>query len=253
VIGSLLAWFTDPANWSGDDGILFRLWQHLWYTAVTMVVAALIAVPLGLWVGHTGRARWLVSLANSVRAVPTLGLLLAASLWLGPKLPGDLAYVVPSIGVLAILAVPPLLAGTYGGIGAVDPSARDAAHGVGMRGRQVLWQVEVPNALPLMMSGVRSAVLQVVATATIAAYLGLGGLGRFIIDGIKLGDYAEAAGGALLVALLAIGLEGLLAFVQHRVVSPGLTGRAVSGSRNDDEGGGGEDPADATVDLRTPA
>ena len=253
MISSLLQWFTDPENWSGPDGIPFRLWQHLWYTGVTMFVAALVAVPLGLWVGHTRRARWLVSVANSVRAVPTLGLLLAASLWLGPQLPGDLAYVVPSIGVLAILAVPPLLAGTYGGIEAVDPSARDAAYGVGMRGRQVLWQVEVPNALPLMLSGVRSATLQVVATATIAAIPGLGGLGRFIIDGIKLGDYAEAAGGALLVALLAISLEGLLALVQRRVVSPGLTGRAVGGSRNDDESGVLEESGGAAVDHRTHA
>lgn len=253
MISSLLQWFTDPQNWAGPDGIPARLWEHLWYTGVTMVVAALVAIPLGLWVGHTGRARWLVSLANSARAVPTLGLLLAASLWLGPKLPGDLAYVVPSIGVLAILAVPPLLAGTYGGIDAVDPSARDAAYGVGMRGRQVLWQVEVPNALPLMLSGVRSATLQVVATATIAAIPGLGGLGRFIIDGIKLGDYAQAAGGALLVALLAVSLEGVLALVQRHVVSPGLTGRAAGGSRNDDESSAPEEPDGSTVDLRTHA
>lgn len=251
MISSLLQWFTDPENWGGPDGIPARLLEHLWYTGVTMLVAAIVAVPLGLWVGHTGRARWLVSLANSVRAVPTLGLLLAASLWLGPRLPGDLAYIVPSIGVLAILAVPPLLAGTYGGIDAVDPSARDAAYGVGMRGRQVLWQVEVPNALPLMLSGVRSATLQVVATATIAAIPGLGGLGRFIIDGIKLGDYAQAAGGALLVALLAISLEGLLALIQRRVVSPGLTGRAVGGSRKNDESGAPEESEAATVDLRT--
>lgn len=253
MIPSLLQWFTDPENWVGPDGIPARLWEHLWYTGATMVAASLVAIPLGLWVGHTGRARWLVSLANSARAVPTLGLLLAASLWLGPKLPGDLAYIVPSIAVLAILAVPPLLAGTYGGIEAVDPSARDAAYGVGMRGRQVLWQVEVPNALPLMLSGVRSATLQVVATATIAAIPGLGGLGRFIIDGIKLGDYAQAAGGALLVALLALTLEGLLALVQRRVVSPGLTGRADGGSRNDDESGAPEESDGTSVDLRTHA
>ncbi len=253
MIASLLGWFTDPANWSGYDGIPARIWEHLWYTAVTMVVAAVIAIPLGLWVGHTGRARWLVSLANSVRAVPTLGLLLAASLWLGPALPGDFAYIVPSIAVLAILAVPPLLAGTYGGLEAVDGAARDAAYGVGMTGRQVLWQVEVPNALPLMLSGVRSAVLQVVATATIAAIPGLGGLGRFIIDGIKLGDYAQAAGGALLVALLAVTLEGVLALIQRRVVSPGLTGRTVGGSRKDDESAPSEESGESAVDHRTPA
>ncbi len=253
MISSLFTWFTDPANWSGPDGITHRLVQHLWYTGATILVAALVAVPIGLWVGHTGRARWLVSVANSMRAIPTLGLLLAASLWLGPKLPGDFAYVVPSIGVLAILAIPPLLAGTYGGIEAVDPSARDAAHGVGMRGRQVLWQVEVPNALPLVLSGVRSAVLQVVATATIAAIVGLGGLGRFIIDGLALGDYAQAGGGALLVAVLALALEGLIALAQRRVVSPGLTGRATGGSRKDDESTPGEESGGVAVDHRTPA
>ncbi|HMM95223.1 ABC transporter permease [Phycicoccus sp.] len=253
MIGSILAWFTDPAHWSGEDGVPHRLFQHLWYTGATLLVAALVAIPLGLWIGHTGRARWLVSAANAVRAVPTLGLLLAASLWLGPHLQGDLAYVVPSIGVLAILAVPPLLAGTYAGIEAVDPAARDAAKGVGMSGRQVLWQVEVPNALPLVMSGVRSATLQVVATATIAAYPGLGGLGRFIIDGQAYGEYRTAAAGALLVAALAVALEGLLALVQRRVVSPGLRG-VVGGSRNDDDADPAEmDPAAEPVDVRAHA
>jgi osmoprotectant transport system permease protein len=240
VIPSLLSWFTDPANWSGPDGIPTRVLEHLVYTGVTVLVAGAIAIPLGLWVGHTGRARWLVSLANSARAVPTLGLLFAAVLWVGPLIPGSLAFTLPSIAVLVLLAIPPLLAGTYAGIEAVDPAARDAAAGVGMRGRQVLWQVEVPNALPLILSGTRSAVLQVVATATIAAYVGLGGLGRYLIDGLALADYPQTAGGAILVAVLAVVLEG-------------LTGRAVAGSRNDDEGGGPEESDDASVDLRTHA
>lgn len=224
MIPSLLDWFTDPANWSGDDGIPTRLAEHVGYTALSVVLAAVVAVPLGLWVGHTGRARWLVSVANSVRAVPTLGLLFVVSLWLGPMFTSDLAFLVPSIVVLAILAVPPILAGTYAGIEAVDPAARDAAKGVGMTGWQVVRQVEVPNALPLLLSGIRSAVLQVVATATIAAIVGLGGLGRFLIDGIALGDYPRAAGGAVLVAVLAVLLDGAIALVQRRVVSPGLTG-----------------------------
>jgi osmoprotectant transport system permease protein len=252
VIPSLLAWFTDPANWSGPDGIPTRVLEHLVYTGVTVLVAAAIAIPLGLWVGHTGRARWLVSLANSARAVPTLGLLFAAVLWVGPLIPGSLAFTLPSIAVLVLLAIPPLLAGTYAGIEAVDPAARDAAVGVGMRGRQVLWQVEVPNALPLILSGTRSAVLQVVATATIAAYVGLGGLGRYLIDGLALADYPQTAGGAILVAVLAVALEGLLALLQRRVVSPGLTGRAAAGSRNDDDAGAPEE-SDGTVDLRTHA
>lgn len=235
MIPSLLEWFTDPANWSGDDGIPARVLEHLGYTVLTVVLAALVAIPLGLWVGHTGRARWLVSFTNSVRAVPTLGLLFAVSLWLGPKIQGDLAFLVPSIVVLVILAIPPVLAGTYAGIEAVDPAARDAARGVGMTGWQVVRQVEVPNALPLLLSGVRSSVLQVVATATIAAIVGLGGLGRYLIDGIALGDYPRAAGGAVLVAVLAVLLDGVLALVQRRVVSPGLaTRRGAVGGRGKD-------------------
>ncbi len=115
MIPSLLSWFTDPVNWSGPDGIPARLLEHLQYTLMSLVVAAVIAIPLGLWVGHTGRARWLVSLANSLRAVPTLGLLFVVALWLGPKIQGDLAFTVPSVLVLALLAIPPLLAGDLRG------------------------------------------------------------------------------------------------------------------------------------------
>lgn len=253
MISSLLSWFTDPANWSGSDGIPARLLEHLWYTLLTMIFAGVVALPLGFWIGHTGRMRWLVTMANSARAVPTLGLLFAASLLAGPVLKGDAAFLVPSVAVLVLLAIPPLLAGTYAGVDAVDPAARDAARGVGMTGWQVLRQVELPCALPLVMSGLRTAVLQVVATATIAAYIGLGGLGRFLVDGIALGDYPQAGGGALVVAVLAVGLEGLLALVQRRVVSPGLTGRAVRGSRNDDDQHPGEETAGPRVDLGTPA
>ncbi|HET7823267.1 MAG TPA: ABC transporter permease [Ornithinibacter sp.] len=233
MITSIWAWFTDPANWQGEDGIPNRTLQHLEYTAMAVLLAAVIAIPLGLWVGHTGRARWLVSLANSVRAVPTLGLLLAATLWLGPLIQSDLAFTLPSILVLGLLAIPPLLAGTYAGIEAVPPAARDAALGVGMTSGQVLRQVEVPNGLPLFMSGLRSAVLQVVATATVAAFIGLGGLGRFLIDGIALGDYPQTAGGAILVAVLAVVLDAMLALVQRGVVSPGLSGRRVGGRGKD--------------------
>ena len=232
MISSIWGWF-DPANWQGEDGIPNRTLQHLEYTAMAVLLAAVIAIPLGLWVGHTGRARWLVSLANSVRAVPTLGLLLAASLWLGPLISSDLAFTIPSILVLGLLAIPPLLAGTYAGIEAVPPAARDAALGVGMTSGQVLRQVEMPNGLPLFMSGLRSSVLQVVATATVAAFIGLGGLGRYLIDGIALGDYPATAGGAILVAVLAVVLDGLFALVQRGVVSPGLSGRRVGGRGKD--------------------
>lgn len=245
MINGLLQWLLDPAHWSGDDGIPHRLFQHLWYSLLAVGISMLLALPTGLWIGHTGRGRWLVTLANSIRAIPTLGLLFALSLWVGASFRGDLAFLVPSTVVLVLLAVPPLLAGTYAGVESVDPAARDAARGVGMTGWQVLRQVELPCALPLVLSGVRSAVLQVVATTTIAALIGLGGLGRLLIDGVALGDYPQAAAGALLVAVLAVTLEGLLALLQRRLVSPGLRGGPARA------GGLGKDSGTAPVDATT--
>lgn len=228
MIGSILDWLTSSASWSGNDGILVRLLEHIGYTLLVLVVAALIAIPLGLWIGHTGRGRWMVTAANALRAVPTLGLLFALTLVLLPLLPGDAAFLVPSVIVLVLLAVPAILSGTYAGVEAVEPAARDAARGIGMTGSQVLWKVELPIALPLLISGLRAAVLQVVATATVAAYVGLGGLGRFLIDGLATQDYASTAGGALLVAVLALVLDAPFALLERLVVSPGLTGRSRS-------------------------
>ena len=189
--------------------------------------ACVVAIPLGLYIGHAGRANWAVTLANSARAVPTLGLLFAMTLVVGPLIRSELAFVIPSIAVLVLLAIPPVLSGAYAGVASVDPAARDAARGVGMRPLQVLTRVEVPCALPLLLSGIRAATLQVIATATIAAYVGLGGLGRFLIDGLASGDYVRTAGGALLVAALALTVDGVLALVERRAVSPGLTGKDV--------------------------
>ena len=226
MIASLVDWLTDPANWSGADGIPVRLGQHLVYSVVATMLALAIGVPAGLYIGHTGRGTFLVAgLANALRALPTLGLLILAVLLLLPRLSGDLGFVIPSILVLVILAVPPLLTSTYAGVQSVDPAARDAAYGMGMRGGQVLTKVEIPCALPLMFSGLRSAVLQVVATATVAAYVSLGGLGRFVIDGLASHDYPQVLGGAVLVAALAVAVDLLLAAVARLSVSRGLTGR----------------------------
>lgn len=222
MIANVWRWLADPANWSGATGIAARLVEHVRYSAIVLLIAALIAIPLGLWAGHTGRGRWLIATANAARAIPTIGLLFAISLWLGPHLRGDLAFSLPSIIVLVLLAVPPILAGTYAGVEAVDPAVRDAAKGVGLTSSEVLRQVEGPIALPLILSGLRSAVLQVVATATIAAYVGLGGLGRYLIDGLASGLYAVMAGGALLVAGLALLADLAMAAIQRLVVSPGL-------------------------------
>lgn len=231
MIERLLAWFGDPATWSGSSGVPVRIAEHLGYSVVVVLVASLLAIPLGLVIGHTGRGKWLVSSANAARAVPSLGLLFAFALWLGPLIEGDLVFVLPSIIVLVILAMPPLLSGAYAGVEAVDPSARDAARGVGMTPSQVLLGVELPCAMPLLLSGLRSATLQVIATATIASYISLGGLGRFLIDGLAAGDYAQMAGGALLVALVALAVDGVLSLLTRLVVSPGL--RETGGRRRD--------------------
>ena len=231
-MNDVLSWLTDSINWSGPDGIPVRVLEHLKYSMLSLGLAALIAVPLGLWVGHTGRGKFVaVNLAGALRAVPSLGLLFIALMVLGPRLPGQVSDFVPTIIVLVVLAVPPILAGAYAGVEQVEAAARDAARGMGMRGTQVLWQVEVPCALPLIMSGIRSAALQVVATATLAATVGLGGLGRFLLDGLSVRDYGQMAGGAILIAILALLVDLVFATLQRVVVSPGLTGK-TAGRKN---------------------
>jgi osmoprotectant transport system permease protein len=223
MINDVIGWLTDPAN---RDDILQRLLEHLQYVVLATLAAAVVAIPAGLWVGHTGRGKFaVVNISGFARAIPTLGLLFFIVLWLGPSLTGDLAFLLPSLVVLVVLAIPPILAGTYAGIDEVDPAARDAARGMGMRGWEVLFKVEVPCALPLIFSGVRSALLQVVATATIAATVGLGGLGRFLIDGLAVRDYPQMASGAVLVAALALLIDLVVAVVQRLTVSRGVTGR----------------------------
>ena len=175
-----------------------------------------IAIPVGAWIGHTGRGGFLVvGLANGLRALPTLGLLVLIVGAIGLGLLGP-------ITCLVILAVPPILAGTYAGVRNVDAAVVDAARGMGMRGREVLLGVELPNALPLIIGGIRSAVLQVISTATIAAYVALGGLGRFIVDGLAVRDFPQMVAGSVLGALLAIVADLLLAGLQRLLVSPGL-------------------------------
>jgi osmoprotectant transport system permease protein len=227
-VNDVLQWLTDGAHWSGSDGIPVRILEHLKYSMYALGIASLIGVPVGLWVGHTGRGKFLaVNLAGALRAVPSLGLLYLALMILGPRLPGQVSDFVPTIIVLVVLAVPPVLAGSYAGVEQVEAAARDAARGMGMRGREVLWQVEIPCALPLVMSGIRSAALQVVATATLAATVGLGGLGRFLIDGLSVRDYGQMAGGAILIGVLALLVDLTFATLQRVVVSPGLTGKTA--------------------------
>lgn len=211
----------DPANWdwSADQSIPQRLFEHLQFTAVALVVAAAIAIPLGLLIGHTNRGAFLaINIGNAARSLPTFGLLALIVTLVGL---GQL----PLILVLVVLAVPPMLTTTYAGLRAVDPAAVDAARGMGMRAWQVVFRAEVPIALPLIISGVRSAALQVVATATVAAYVGLGGLGRLLVDGLSLNQYDRVLAGAVLVAALAISIDLVGGLVQNLVVSPWVSGR----------------------------
>ncbi|TCC55908.1 ABC transporter permease [Kribbella pittospori] len=219
MIQGLLDFLTDPANWSGPEGIIHRLLQHLAYTGLSLLIAAVIAFPIGLLIGHTRRGAFVaINTVNAWRALPTLGLLTLIVLLIG-------IGVVPVIIALVVLGVPPIMASTYAGIAAVDRSTIDAARGMGMTGREILTKVEIPIALPLIISGVRSATLQIVSTATVAAYVALGGLGRYVIDGLGVRDFPQMLAGAFLVAVLAIVLDLLFALVARYAVSPGLTGR----------------------------
>jgi osmoprotectant transport system permease protein len=197
---NIIGWLTDPTNWTGSGGIPAQIGYHLLYSAIALLAALVIAVPLGILIGYTGRGEALVAgSANALRALPSLGLL-----------------------VLLFLLISPILTGTYTGIQTADPDAVGAARGMGFTKRQILLRVQLPCALPLMVSGVRSSTLQIVSTATIAAYLGLQGLGRFILDGRAQANFSEMAGGAILVALLALVLEFTFAWIGRAIVSPGL-------------------------------
>ena len=239
----VVIWLNDPANWSGPDGLVIRIREHLIYTGLVLLIAVLIALPVGLFVGHTGRGTVLiVGTVNALRAVPTLGLVLLLYVWLSPKIHsqveipylvqrGGLGSFVAVLIVLVLLALPPILTNTYAGVRAIDPAVRDAARGMGMTGLQVVRQVELPCALPLILAGVRSATLQVVATVAVAAYVPLlGGLGRFIVDGIQQlnnlqAGYPAMVSAGIVVAVLAVLLDGFWHVVQRLVVSPGLSGR----------------------------
>jgi len=211
-----LHWFGDPANYAGPDGIPVRLAQHLGYTGLTLLIAAVIALPLGALIGHTGRGRWLaVQLSGGLRALPTLGLVIILGLLVG------LGLTAPLIA-LVILAVPPVLAGAYSGIEAVDPRVVDAARGMGMTELQIVLRVELPIGLPLVIGGLRSAALQTIATWTVAAVLPLGGLGRYIYDALATQDYTVLFAGSVLVILLALAVDGVFALVQRLVVPRGV-------------------------------
>ncbi|MFF8643363.1 ABC transporter permease [Streptomyces sp. NPDC015345] len=208
-------WLTTGANWQGEKGVWHRLAEHLYFSGVCLAVACLIALPLALWLGHIGKGGALaVNISNVGRAVPTLALLILLTLTpLGEH--GD----APTLIALVLFAVPPLLTNAYLGMREVDRAVVEAARGMGMSGGQLFARVELPLAYPLIMTGVRSAGVQVVATATLAAMAGEGGLGRIITAGFNLQNTPQVVAGAFLVALLALLVEGVLV-VAGRVFDP---------------------------------
>jgi osmoprotectant transport system permease protein len=222
-LSQVAAWFTDPANWSGANSIPTRLWEHVSLSAAALLVGLAIALPAGLYIGHTRRgARLVVAVSNVGRAVPSLG-------WLGIVYPittllfqrAGIGFL-PAVVALIALAIPPIVVNTYAGLSEVDDDLREAGRGMGMTGLQLLGRVEVPVALPVILAGVRSAAVAVVATATLAALVGGGTLGQFIVQGLFLNDQVRVFGAATIVALLAIATELAFAWLQRAALSPGL-------------------------------
>lgn len=217
VFGDAVRWLNDPLNWTNPGGVLDRLGEHLWISAMAVLLGCLVAWPLGVWLGHVGRGGgFVVVVANVSRAIPTLALLtlfVASVSGIGPE---------PVIAALAIFAIPPLLANAYVGLTEVDAEVREAARGMGLSGWQLLWRVELPLAVPYLATGFRTAAVQVVATATLAVFVGGGTLGAIIAEGIGLGLDSHAGqvlAGGILVAGLAMLIEGLLALLE-RALTP---------------------------------
>ena len=216
MLGDVFDWLTDADSWRGSSGISQRLVEHTRYTFVATVAAVVLAAPLAAWLGHKRRFGTIgMNIANIGQTLPTFAILVLVVQAVGT---GD----APVVGPLALflsmtlLAIPPIFTNVYTGIANVDDSFRDAARGLGMTTTQQLMRAEVPIAAPLLVTGLRIAVVQVIATATIGAYAGTGGLGRFIIDGFALQDYPQVFGGALIVAALAIiGDRALVAVERH--------------------------------------
>ncbi|MER5684348.1 ABC transporter permease [Streptomyces sp. NPDC002205] len=209
LFANLGTWLTGAEQWQGPDGIAHRLAEHLQYSLLATLIATAIALPIGLLIGHTGRGAFLaINLSSFGRALPTVGLVVLVFLVSGLSM-------TPVYVALVALAVPSIVTNTYAGMTAVDPEVKDAARGQGMRGHQILWQVELPLALPLIMTGLRLALIQVVATATVAAYVSFGGLGRYVFDGLAQRDLVQVLGGAVLVAVVAVALDLALSGLQR--------------------------------------
>ena len=205
-------YLNDPFNWTRRDGIFDLLVEHLRISALAVLAAMVVALPVGMLLGHTGRGGgFTVALSNVSRAVPTLALLTVFAVT-----PIGFGITATTIA-LALFAIPPILTNTYVGFREVDRDVREAARAMGMNTRQVVLRAELPLATPLMMTGIRTAGVQVVATATLAALVSGGGLGEIITLGYGQQDYGQIIGGAILVAALAILVEGCFELLQRRL------------------------------------
>lgn len=217
----VLEWFADPSNWQGTSGIPNRVYEHLLLSVPPVLIALLLALPIGVYLGHVKRGAFAtISVANVGRALPSFAVLVLA-IPLSIRWGLGLSYW-PAFIALLVLAIPPILTNAYTSVREVDPEVVEAASGMGLRDRDVLLKTEVPMALPVIITGVRISAVQVIATATLAALIAGGGLGRFIIDGLATGDVPEVVGGAILVALLAIAAEAAFSLLERLSVSPGI-------------------------------
>lgn len=218
------AWIFSPERLTGSVPLPLAIGQHLFYTFVSVLIAAAIAIPLGWWIGHTGRGREVaVAVSGAARAVPSFGLLVLLVLLFGVLHKPEAA-----VTSFVLLAIPSILAGAYSGLEAIDRRVIDAGRAMGMTEWQILWRIEVPLGMPLLVGGLRSATLQVVATVTIAAYVNLGGVGYYILQGVPLRDFTQILGGALVVVALALVLDGLFALLQHLAVPRGVAAERAS-------------------------
>jgi osmoprotectant transport system permease protein len=217
-LGDVVSWFADSDHWTGPSGIPHRLAQHVQYTIVALLAALLVAGPIGVWLGHKRRFGTLaMNVANIGQTLPSFAILVVVVQAVGigtAPLIGPVALFV----AMALLALPPIFTNAYTGVAGVDESVRDAARGMGMKPWQQVAFAEVPVAAPVLLAGIRIAAVQVIATATIGAYTGAGGLGRFIIDGFAFQDYPMVFAGAVLVAALAIFADRVLVFAETHVI-----------------------------------
>ena len=236
IIQEVIAWLTNPAQWSGPNGIPARMFEHVAISTASLAIALAIALPIGLLIGHTGRgANFAINGANFGRALPSLAAIAIVYPITSAIDPQWGFYVAPTLIAMVILAVPPILVNTYAGIQSVDRELIEAARGMGLRERQVLTGVEIPIGLRVVGGGIRSAAVQIIATATLGAIFGFGGLGRYLVDGDKelvyrSDDDGQTFGGVFLVATLAIATELAFGLLERALASPGLARGEIRGS-----------------------